>query len=818
MWLLEKEKRPFMAESTSQMAHAVAKFHSLAVHSILIIMQDCSYFMKKACHFDCVAFLACCVSLVFISSGWGEAVEREKANQFETLASHTSGLLTDVPEVVRSLRVGSVTQKVTLRQDGVMKIVRSFSCKNASGIGAKENVAVSVREICLADLQDPSVCRYEVNRHVNTINIIQREWSIPLSFRSTADLDKATILLRSLVASAPPTPRKAPFSRASLAEEAGFQYLVIAPRCEEVSEEVRLLALPDPSPCLLCYLTKSKPDQIESLLQESMNRLPLFIYDVKILDECPFFTEPIPGATSFFPCSMELSLRQSVYSDDAALLTQFFHHSPYVGICFETMPNLSSPIAILCTPSDEHKMRKTAKGVKIQVKGEDSYTACNLADGEEMVRKSAPSWISGRNDNSDDILRYCLLKTTLTPTLLSYTLYSEFPSLRHLLQSKSRVSKDLTLEQAICLTSSALARYPVTLSEFASRVVRVALFSHELGSSFGSEKELAYDSWPFALSIAERVGCHEEEKKAIQALIDDHTPYCFRKMDVKKKIDPLFLALSYELQAAYEARLCLKDWLDIKECFYTCLASCPKSSEVARKMVLTIQSIRKKYASLLPFGSPRGLTYCQGTLPTHSLCSSVIWETRDPHHRGGLPLRRWREKFEHLIIDNAKTALKGHFWEWLEKQVRDEPLYPNRFLRHEGKKQYRATYEGGVLTSPLLEAPQGTLEVLFVLDSFEDLYIGVQKEGDKPHEEGFTHASFLGGRPVAAAGKLVLKNGKLAEISDQCAYYSCGRNGLKIAIQALEKMGVPLEGVAVSAMVTGERRRFATVPDFLASM
>jgi hypothetical protein len=673
-----------------------------------------------------------------------------------------------------------------------------------------------MQKVSLAELQTQSQFRYEVNRHVNTITIIGKEWRVPLGFRSNADLEKAYALLQSLVASAAKSSHAAPqFSKASLAAEAGFKYLVVSPRCEDVAECVRLLSLQDPSPRLLCWLTKNSPHDMDFLLQESLNRLPLFIFNLEVLDRCSFYTESIPGTTAYFPCSVGTSMMQSVFSYDNVKLATFFQRSPYVGIHLESVPDLSSPLAIICRPRDEHKIRKIAKSLKFHVKELDSYAHPGLGWFEGAPQGTASSWFTGIGENSDDILRYFILHTKLTLPLLSYTLYYEFPGLQRLLRSKSLYYKDMSLEETICLTSQALARNTGKRSTFAERVLRIALCTHELGSPFGSEKELAYNSWPIALSVAEKMGCTEKEKTAVQFLIDGRRTISPHNGEKNKKADPLFLALGDEMRSAYEIGISLREWLDIKECFYFCVASCGNPPKICQEMLLTIKKIRQKYKLLLPYGICRGLTYCHGPLLKRSIYSSYLWEGRDPHHRDGISLKRRREKFEHLIVEKGKAALKGHFWEWLEKEIREDPLYGNAYLRHSEREQYRAFCTEGVLASPLIPTSKEDIEVIFILDDWGRLYIGIKHDSENPHEHGFSHASFLGGCPVAAAGKILLRDGKPVEINNHSGHYRCGVHEMKVAIEGLKKMGVCMDGVEVTMFVGGERRHFKTARECL---
>jgi len=112
------------------------------------------------------------------------------------------------------------------------------------------------------------------------------------------------------------------------------------------------------------------------------------------------------------------------------------------------------------------------------------------------------------------------------------------------------------------------------------------------------------------------------------------------------------------------------------------------------------------------------------------------------------------------------------------------------------REQYRARFDDGVLVFPKLPSIED-VEMMFVLDEWGRLYIGMKNDGERPDEKGFNHASFLGGRPVASAGKLIFREGRVIGITDHSGHYRCGRNELALALEALQKMGVTINQVHV---------------------
>ena len=757
--------------------------------------------------FDCFSFKKLCfisfISFSALSLVTGQEIDKEKARKFETLATHTCGVLSDIPEDIRLFRSGPVEQRVTVSDEGFLTIARAFHCRPFTVVPTsnKPVKATSVKKFALADLKSNPSFRFTINRHSNTIQLFDTicEWS--LGFQSTADTEKAFALLQSLIATAEASTPYRSFSRAEAARSAGYSYLIVAARCEGVEEMVRLVSMSEASPRLLCWLSKKNPQDIEGLFTESTNRLPLFIYDLSVLDAAPFFTESIPGNTSFFPCSVGTAMLQSVSSDNKKGFEAFLKTSPFVGIRFESLPDLLSPIAVLCRANDEHKIRKTAHSMKMHMKEARWCFTTVLDDAVGIPTGTTSSWVTGISDNSYDILRYCLFHRELTPSLLAYTIYPEFPMLKKLLRTKSRYHKDLTIEEMICRTSHALEQLAKKIPEFEFRVLRLALSTHELGSPFGPDSEIGYNSWPIALAIAEKVGITESERRALQALIEGPSAPVSKQGEKKKKEDPLFRAFLYESRTADEIGISFREWLQLKALFYKILSLQGKLPNQCQVELQLIKALQGKYSAILPFGITRGTLCCHGPLKTRHLYSSYVWEERDPLHRDGLSLKRRREKFEHMIVDGGKIALKGRFWEWLNKELQDGALLSNYYLNDKEREQYRARFEDGVLVFPKLPS-QGEIEMMFVVDEWGRLYIGMKNDGEHPEEKGFNHASFFGGRPVASAGKIIFREGRVIGITDHSGHYRCGRNELAIALAVLEKMGVTIHQIKVVPVTT----------------
>ena len=780
----------------------VAKFDLLEldlvpISTVIYIgrFMDLVYFWLKRLCFIILIAISPAAPLV------GQTSANEKAKQLETLATHSSGGLSDIPEEIRALRSGPVTQRVKVSSDGVLTIAKSFHCKPFSGQcdTGKPVVATSLKRFSLAALKNGASRCYEINRHVNTLQLFDSECGWSLGFASTADTERAFALLGSLIASARPATASPAFSPAAVAAHAGFKYLVVSFRCEDVADGVRLLSMSEPSPRLLCWLTKSTPDKVEEVCAESMNRLPLFFFDLSLLDTSSFFTLSIPGCSSFLPCSIGDDVVQSVYSAEKSSFESFVKRSPYVGIHFQTMPSFA-PIAVVCKLRDEHVIAKAAKVSGLRIKEADWHLFSGLNPVDGIPRGTTSSWVTGMSDTSYDILRTCLFSKELTPAIFAYMIYPEFPSLKKLLNTKSRYQKDLSLEEMICRTSCSLKKKIAQLSEFQGRVLRIALATHELGSPFGEDTDLGYNSWPIALALAEKVGMTEQEKKALHALIDDPSLCTAPKKDKKKKTDFLFSSFAQESRTATEIGICLQQWLQIKACFYEVLEQHVRLSAARKEIALTVKSLCGKYAAILPFGVPRGLAFCKGPLNTRSLYSSYVWEERDAQHRDGLSLKRRREKFEQMLVDGVKTSWKGKFWDWLKKELQNDPLPSNTYLNDDERDAIRATFKEGVLVAPQLPQTDDEVEMMFVIDDWGRVFIGEKKDGNgQSHERGFNHASILGGRPVSCAGKMSFRNRKPTQITDHSGHYRCGPKEIVEALKVFETMGVRVADIKIVA-------------------
>ncbi len=583
--------------------------------------------------------------------------DREIAKQFEQLASNSLGVLPQLSPDIRARRIGPVIQKVSLSDDGVMTIEQNFICKSIDG--SEKVPGRTFQRFYLSDLQQkaPSSQRYEINRHVNTLTIISGKGSCALSFASERDLDKAEKLFKTLMMRAPQSQRDLQ-SLSELARAFGYTYLVVAPRAHSQGEAFRLLQGPEQSSSVVTWLTKWSAERVEELLAESRHALPLLLYDLSVLDHSSFYTQSVPFLSTFSICSLGNELDQSIMSDDIPSLKVFFKSAPFAGVRFDRLPDLSTPTMIFCKPSEKHKIQKAAAS---SLSTQDlQWVQVGEGDDEEASPAQVSCWLTPLQANSDDLLRHVLLNEPLLPSTFAGPLYREFPFLETLLQCPGAYRKENSIAEGIILTTTALSKNP-HLSAQPFRLLKIALFAHELGAPFGSFDQLGYNSWPLALCVAEKVGLSENEIRRLKALIESPLPFDEKK---RKLSEPL--AFLEEARTADALCLSVGEWLDLKIAYWKAItAHWKKVPEQAQVALDFLAQVRRQYTSLCSFGIPRGVALEKGC----GLNFSSIWEARDSKHRDGMVLKRRRDKYEQMVVEDPTSSWKGRFWEWLSRET-----------------------------------------------------------------------------------------------------------------------------------------------------
>lgn len=128
---------------------------------------------------------------------------------------------------------------------------------------------------------------------------------------------------------------------------------------------------------------------------------------------------------------------------------------------------------------------------------------------------------------------------------------------------------------------------------------------------------------------------------------------------------------------------------------------------------------------------------------------------------------------------------KEHGVEYLSKAQ----LEAHRLVVHDGKL-YKSNGQLFDTAAGKSHWGAGESRAIFVMDKHGNLY------ASNHHAVGqFHHSSFLGGKPVAGAGELMVTNGKLKFISDQSGHYRPPPQAMQQVIDALEDAGMNVDDV-----------------------
>jgi hypothetical protein len=85
-------------------------------------------------------------------------------------------------------------------------------------------------------------------------------------------------------------------------------------------------------------------------------------------------------------------------------------------------------------------------------------------------------------------------------------------------------------------------------------------------------------------------------------------------------------------------------------------------------------------------------------------------------------------------------------------------------------------------------------EYIYVMDKFGNFYLS------SDHLFGqFHHSSFFAGEPVAAAGEIYIKDGRILEINRRSGHYLPSNDAFKNALSELSRHGVDLRKVFIDA-------------------
>lgn len=115
---------------------------------------------------------------------------------------------------------------------------------------------------------------------------------------------------------------------------------------------------------------------------------------------------------------------------------------------------------------------------------------------------------------------------------------------------------------------------------------------------------------------------------------------------------------------------------------------------------------------------------------------------------------------------------------------------PERIERHRvvlDKEGRFRTIDGGVLDTRMASAswrPNAEL-ALFIMDQHGNFYVSLRRVVSRIH-----HSTLSGGGPVAAAGELRVREGRLLTLTDHSGHYPPTRFGNQIVMSELQQRGV----------------------------
>ena len=126
-----------------------------------------------------------------------------------------------------------------------------------------------------------------------------------------------------------------------------------------------------------------------------------------------------------------------------------------------------------------------------------------------------------------------------------------------------------------------------------------------------------------------------------------------------------------------------------------------------------------------------------------------------------------------------------------------------RYLSPEQRAAYRVFVRDGLLCSAedggLIDTRAGVClstdsigRAIFVMDAHGNIYATTRE--DVAH---LRHSSLLAGQPVAAAGEMVVRDGRLLALTGRCPQYDIGPDNLNRVLQQLREDGLDVSCVAV---------------------
>jgi hypothetical protein len=193
-------------------------------------------------------------------------------------------------------------------------------------------------------------------------------------------------------------------------------------------------------------------------------------------------------------------------------------------------------------------------------------------------------------------------------------------------------------------------------------------------------------------------------------------------------------------------------------------------------------------------------------------------EALDPKHRMGDVLRFMRREYQKLVPPAFQPKL-SLFFLWVDGFCREEPARAldtlvkeygeeNRQMcvdfvaagvaykeNAEERKPYQLTFQGSKLyrggelfdTSKCETVHSGPGWAIYVVSPHGQWYAGSHRLG------AFHHSTFLGGRPVLAAGEMVVKQGSVTLLTAKSGHYQPSMEQFVNGLKSLKRAGIPLD-------------------------
>ncbi|WP_213806374.1 hypothetical protein [Granulicella sp. dw_53] len=197
----------------------------------------------------------------------------------------------------------------------------------------------------------------------------------------------------------------------------------------------------------------------------------------------------------------------------------------------------------------------------------------------------------------------------------------------------------------------------------------------------------------------------------------------------------------------------------------------------------------------------KALRVTEGSFPgSRTIQPDYFLERLDPMHHSILDLKPLFRQFQ-----QDRTFTGGDFFEWMEAR-QNEPDLMVEYFDAERLRGQRMHFDGLRVTFPKARDFEEYLaslreeEVIFVLDKDDRFY------GDVKLEKQLHHSSFLGGRPVAGAGTIVVRSGLIRVINDHSGHYQPGSDQMLRVARALAGNGGNPNTIRMRFTLNGRRR------------